>query len=76
MQESKLKLFFITAHWLAIDGVQPSIPENPPPVTKDIQKKDSVDPASKLSAQTDVKDQKHIHGLVHVFCYLIKFENL
>lgn len=25
----------IRAHWLAIDGVQPSIPENPPPQSKD-----------------------------------------
>ncbi|XP_064119289.1 transcription initiation factor TFIID subunit 6-like isoform X2 [Macrobrachium nipponense] len=51
----------IKPHWLAIDGIQPTIPENPPPITKDIQKKDAVDPASKLSTQ-DTKDQKHIHG--------------
>ncbi|KAJ1528842.1 hypothetical protein ONE63_007216 [Megalurothrips usitatus] len=38
------------AHWLAIDGVQPTIPENPPPVSKDAQKLESVDPASKLGA--------------------------
>lgn len=25
-------------HWLFIDGVQPTIPENPPPVAKNIQK--------------------------------------
>ncbi|XP_076070024.1 TBP-associated factor 6 isoform X2 [Oratosquilla oratoria] len=52
----------IKPHWLAIDGVQPTIPENPPPVSKDIQKKDSVDPAAKLAAHAEAKDQKHIHG--------------
>ncbi|XP_047498027.1 transcription initiation factor TFIID subunit 6-like isoform X1 [Penaeus chinensis] len=52
----------VKPHWLAIEGVQPTIPENPPPITKDAQKKDSVDPAAKLSAQQENKDQKHIHG--------------
>ncbi|XP_015600707.1 transcription initiation factor TFIID subunit 6 isoform X2 [Cephus cinctus] len=39
----------LRAHWLCIDGVQPTIPENPPPVSKDAQKLESVDPTSKLS---------------------------
>ncbi|KAE8751016.1 hypothetical protein FOCC_FOCC002101 [Frankliniella occidentalis] len=43
----------IRAHWLAIEGVQPTIPENPPPVSKDAQKLESVDPASKLGANKD-----------------------
>ncbi|XP_061595864.1 transcription initiation factor TFIID subunit 6 [Cololabis saira] len=32
------------AHWLSIEGVQPSIPENPPPVTKEQQKTESTEP--------------------------------
>ncbi|XP_043284021.1 transcription initiation factor TFIID subunit 6-like isoform X2 [Venturia canescens] len=42
----------LRAHWLCIDGVQPTIPENPPPVSKDAQKLESVDPTTKLSAKT------------------------
>ncbi|XP_046746889.1 transcription initiation factor TFIID subunit 6-like isoform X1 [Diprion similis] len=41
----------LRAHWLCIDGVQPTIPENPPPVSKDAQKIESVDPTSKLTAK-------------------------
>ncbi|XP_047362390.1 transcription initiation factor TFIID subunit 6-like isoform X2 [Vespa velutina] len=39
----------LRAHWLCIDGVQPTIPENPPPVSKEAQKLESVDPTSKLT---------------------------
>lgn len=39
----------VKAHWLSIEGVQPTIPENPPPVSKDQQRLESIDPASKLS---------------------------
>ena len=37
----------IKSHWLAVDGVQPAIPENPPPISKDIQLKDTIQPAMK-----------------------------
>ncbi|KAF4531893.1 hypothetical protein B566_EDAN000922 [Ephemera danica] len=38
----------LRAHWLCIDGVQPTVPENPPPVSKDHQKLESIDPGNKL----------------------------
>ncbi|XP_072548756.1 transcription initiation factor TFIID subunit 6 [Salminus brasiliensis] len=34
----------LKAHWLSIDGVQPAIPENPPPATKEQQKTESTEP--------------------------------
>ncbi|XP_065063279.1 transcription initiation factor TFIID subunit 6-like [Rhopilema esculentum] len=36
----------IKAHWLAIDGAQPNIPENPPPINKDKQLKEILQPSS------------------------------
>ena len=42
---------------MAIDGIQPAIPENPPPQSKDQLITDSVDPAAKLKSG-DAKDNK------------------
>ncbi|XP_049287623.1 transcription initiation factor TFIID subunit 6 isoform X1 [Anopheles funestus] len=45
----------LRAHWLAVEGVQPTVPENPPPLSKDVQALDSVNPAHKLD-KTNQKD--------------------
>lgn len=47
------------AHWLAIDGIQPTIPENPPPVSKDEQKLESVNPIANLKKK---ENDKESHG--------------
>lgn len=43
----------VRAHWLSVDGVQPTVPENPPPLSKEAQKLESVDPITKLSKPTN-----------------------
>ncbi|XP_077291483.1 transcription initiation factor TFIID subunit 6-like isoform X2 [Arctopsyche grandis] len=43
----------LRAHWLCVDGVQPTVPENPPPNNKDLQKLESVDPLTKLTKTND-----------------------
>lgn len=52
----------LKAHWLAIEGTQPAIPENPPPVSKSEQRLESIDPlaASKqLDSSTNVNQLKN-----------------
>ena len=59
----------VRAHWLCVEGIQPVIPENPPPATLDGQRNvavgasvpvvDSSDPASKLKKiKFDKKSKK------------------
>lgn len=61
------------AHWLSVDGVQPTVPENPPPLSKESQKLESVDPISKLSKPTN-KDAAG-NGLIYyaVFIWHVVF---
>lgn len=40
----------LKSHWLSIEGVQPAIPENPPPVSKSEQRLESIDPLSASTA--------------------------
>ncbi|KAI9588336.1 transcription initiation factor TFIID subunit 6-like isoform X6 [Glossina fuscipes] len=56
----------LRTHWLAVDGIQPTIPENPPPLSKDLQALDSVNPVVKLD-QGITKDTagKPATGKIH-----------
>ncbi|XP_068148740.1 transcription initiation factor TFIID subunit 6 isoform X1 [Drosophila tropicalis] len=38
----------LRSHWFVVEGIQPTVPENPPPLSKDSQFMDSVNPVIKL----------------------------
>ncbi|XP_067647445.1 transcription initiation factor TFIID subunit 6 isoform X2 [Eurosta solidaginis] len=56
----------LRSHWLVVDGIQPTIPENPPPLSKDSQALESVNPVVKLD-QSLTKDAagKPATGKIH-----------
>ena len=47
----------LKTHWLAIEGVQPAIPENPPPIGKDKQLKETVEPPGKAKHVNEIDMQ-------------------
>lgn len=55
----------IESHWLAIDGVQPAIPENPPPLTREEQRLECIDPLESLNnriyAQFGPRGDHHLY---------------
>uniref|UniRef100_A0A8C3BP96 Transcription initiation factor TFIID subunit 6 n=1 Tax=Cairina moschata TaxID=8855 RepID=A0A8C3BP96_CAIMO len=48
------------AHWLSIEGVQPAIPENPPPAPKEQQKAEATEPLK--SAKPGQEDEGALKG--------------
>ncbi|KAG9510620.1 Transcription initiation factor TFIID subunit 6, partial [Fragariocoptes setiger] len=54
----------IRSHWLVIDGIQPAIPENPPPLSRDQQRLECVDPLKSIE-KADTKLQKNRKADIH-----------
>lgn len=52
----------IKSHWLSIEGTQPAIPENPPPVSRQEQRIESIDP---LTASTSVHAASSSRDSIH-----------
>jgi len=52
----------LKGHWLAIEGSQPTVPENPPPVPKSQQKLEAVDPVAAKEARAALKKPSTISG--------------
>ena len=59
-----------TAHWLAVEGVQPLIPENPPAITKDMEEPSTLKSitgqpsTSAIATQSTVKGRQQNQQLV------------
>lgn len=58
----------IESHWLAIDGVQPTIPQNPPPLTRDEQRLECIDPLEMLNnrAYAKFRGDHHLYSSSNV----------
>ncbi len=48
----------LRAHWLAVDGVQPAIPENPPAQAKEQLRSEATNPLGKLKKDVDAMGNK------------------
>lgn len=63
------------AHWLSIKGVQPSVPENPPPASKELQKKEILDTGIKNKIDKGHRNDK-AHKLRHHKADMVRLKDL